>query len=171
MLSKACFSSATDEWETPKYLFQALKEEFGLELDVCATPANAKCPDYFTKEEDGLMQDWRGRHCWMNPPYGRAIVPWIRKAYNEAKKGAIVVCLLPARTDTAWWQDLVSCARQVRFIRGRVKFGGGETSAPFPSAIVVFEDPDSRPFFHRVSYVKYQPNQDPHHHTEEVFPC
>ena len=80
----------------------------------------------------------------------------------------LAACRAPQPTEQ---EDIMPAARQVRFIRGRVKFGGGKTSAPFPSAIVVFEDPDSRPFFHRVSYVKYQPNQDPHHHTEEVFPC
>lgn len=130
-------SSRTDQWATPLYLFAALDAEFGLELDVCALPENAKCSGFYTPAEDGLAQTWRGV-CWMNPPYGRTIGRWVRKAYESAREGATVVCLLPARTCTAWWHDYVLPYAQVRFIRGRVRFGDAEHGAPFPSVVVIF---------------------------------
>jgi len=115
------FSSKTDEWATPQDVFDRLDAEFGFELDVCATPENAKCPRYYTKRENGLLQKWEGV-CWMNPPYGREIGQWVKKAYTSALEGATVVCLLPARTDTAWWHDY--CMKgEIRFVRGRLKFG------------------------------------------------
>jgi len=130
------FSSETDEWPTPQDFFDRLNEEFGFTLDVCATPENAKCPRYFTKRENGLLQRWEGV-CWMNPPYGREIGQWVRKAYESALGGATVVCLVPSRTDTAWWHDY--CMKgEVRFVRGRLKFGGVTDNAPFPSAVVIF---------------------------------
>jgi DNA N-6-adenine-methyltransferase (Dam). len=130
------FSSETDEWPTPQDFFDKLNEEFHFTLDVCATPENAKCPRYFTKSENGLLQKWEGI-CWMNPPYGREIGQWVKKAYESAIGGATVVCLLPARTDTSWWHDY--CMKgEVRFIRGRLKFGGASENAPFPSAVVIF---------------------------------
>lgn len=129
------FSSQTCLWATPQEFFDALHAEFGFETDVCALPDNAKCLRYFTPEMDGLAQEWRGV-CWMNPPYGREIGAWMRKAYESAKAGATVVCLVPARTDTAWWHDYAKKG-EVRFVRGRLKFGGHANSAPFPSAVVV----------------------------------
>lgn len=130
------FSSKTSDWETPQDFFDRLNSEFHFELDVCASPENAKCPRYFTPEEDGLKQKWTGV-CWMNPPYGREIGRWVKKAYESAQEGATVVCLLPARTDTSWWHDY--CMKgEIRFIRGRLKFGGAKHPAPFPSAVVVF---------------------------------
>ncbi len=134
------FSSKTDLWATPQDFFNTLNAEFGFTLDVCALPYNAKCERYFTPEEDGLQQLWRGV-CWMNPPYGRTIGQWVRKAYESALEGATVVCLIPARTDTAWWHTWVMQAEEVRFIRGRLKFGGSKNSAPFPSAVVIFRPP------------------------------
>lgn len=131
------FSSKTDLWATPQDFFDALNTEFGFMLDVCALPDNAKCVRYFTPEEDGLKQPWEGV-CWMNPPHGREIGKWVRKAYESAQAGATVVCLLPARTDMAWWHTWVVKAEEVRFVRGRLKFGGGKHSAPFPSTVVVF---------------------------------
>jgi phage N-6-adenine-methyltransferase len=130
------FSSATDLWATPQDFFDGLNAEFGFTLDVCANADNAKCADYFTAEQDGLAQDWRGV-CWMNPPYGRGIGAWMRKAYESAQVGATVVCLVPARTDTAWWWGY-AMKGEVRFIRGRLKFGGRKENAPFPSAVVIF---------------------------------
>lgn len=129
-------SSATDLWATPQDFFDKLDDEFGFTLDVCASPENAKCDRYFTKADDGLTQEWTGV-CWMNPPYGREIGHWMRKALESSATGATVVCLVPARTDTAWWHD---CAMrgEVRFIRGRLKFGGHTNSAPFPCAVVIF---------------------------------
>jgi len=99
---KVHFSSRRNNWETPRDLFDKLNEEFNFELDVCATPENAKCKKYYSPEEDGLKEEWKGL-CWMNPPYGREIGKWIKKAYESALAGATVVCLVPARTDTAWW--------------------------------------------------------------------
>lgn len=131
------FSSASDDWATPQYLFDELNAIHHFELDVCASDANAKCLNYFDKEIDGLKQDWRGS-VWCNPPYGRQISKWIEKAYNSAGNGTKVVCLIPARTDTSWWHDYVIKGK-VTFIRGRLKFGNAKNPAPFPSAIVVFE--------------------------------
>lgn len=129
-------SSATDLWATPQNLFDKLHAEFGFTLDVCASPENAKCDRYFTKEDDGLSQAWTGT-CWMNPPYGREIGHWMKKAAESAGAGATVVCLVPARTDTAWWHDYAMHG-ELRFIRGRLKFGGHKNYAPFPCAVVVF---------------------------------
>jgi phage N-6-adenine-methyltransferase len=130
------FSSATDLWETPQWLFDEYDKQHLFTLDVCALPENAKCAHYFTPEQDGLRQEWTGR-CWMNPPYGREIGAWVRKAYESANRGATVVCLLPARTDTRWWHEY--CMKgEIRFLRGRLKFGDSKNSAPFPSAVVIF---------------------------------
>lgn len=132
------FSGATDLWATPQSYFDKVAAEHGpFDLDVCALAENAKAPIYFTPEVDGLKQEWRGI-CWMNPPYGRGIGDWMRKAYEAAQSGAKVVCLVPARTDTAWWHDYAAKGA-VTFIRGRLKFGDAKTNAPFPSALVVFE--------------------------------
>lgn len=131
------FSSASDNWATPQDFFDKMNSRFGpFELDVCASKENAKCPRYFTSDDNGLSRQWDGR-CWMNPPYGRAIGLWMRKAYESSLSGATVVCLVPARTDTAWWHNYAALGK-VEFIRGRLKFGGQKNSAPFPSAIVVF---------------------------------
>lgn len=132
-------SSATEEWGTPQDFFDALNEEFNFELDVCANEGNAKCDRFFTKEDDGLTQEWSGV-CWMNPPYGRVIGHWMRKAYESSLNGATVVCLVPSRTDTAWWHDY-AMKGDIRFLRGRLKFvgvNGVKSSAPFPSAVVIF---------------------------------
>jgi phage N-6-adenine-methyltransferase len=131
------FSSQSDDWATPQDFFDRMNALHGpLELDVCASAENAKCPRYYSRENDGLSQPWTGR-CWMNPPYGRTIGLWMRKAYEESQRGALVVCLVPARTDTSWWHDYAAKG-QVTFIRGRLKFGRYRNSAPFPSAHVVF---------------------------------
>jgi site-specific DNA-methyltransferase (adenine-specific) len=142
LLGSVHFSSASDEWPTPRAYFETVEREFGpFDLDPCATPASAKAPKYFTKADDGLAQEWRGR-VWMNPPYGRTIGAWMRKAYEAAQAGAVVVCLVPARTDTAWWHDYAAKGT-VRFLRGRLKFGDAKNSAPFPSALVVFGMPNA----------------------------
>lgn len=133
------YSSSTPEWETPQELYDTLDKEFGFVVDVCATPENAKAPTFFTRERDGLKQPWHQYGtCWMNPPYGREIGKWVKKAHDESLLGATVVCLLPARTDTAWWHDY-AVKGEVRFVRGRLRFSGHKNSAPFPSAIVVFK--------------------------------
>jgi phage N-6-adenine-methyltransferase len=133
-------------------VFDKLNAAYHFTLDVCAVPSNAKCAAYFTPEQDGLKQAWTGT-CWMNPPYGRAIGKWMAKACASFIDGATVVCLVSARTDTAWWHDYAIKGR-VEFLRGRLKFGGCKTNAPFPSAVVHFDDNArmwQRPFFRRNS--------------------
>jgi len=132
------FSSNDMTWETPQWLFDKLDKEFHFTLDVCALPETAKCKNYYTPQIDGLKQDWEDNICWMNPPYGREVGVWIEKAYNESLKGATVVCLIPSRTDTKYWHDYCMKASEIRFIKGRLKFGDSKNSAPFPSAIVIF---------------------------------
>ena len=135
---KVHFSSATPEWATPQDFFDRLNEEFGpFDLDPCCTMENRKCPRYYTREVDGLKQPWHGR-VFVNPPYGRTIGAWMKKAFKESNAGATVVYLIPARTDTAWWHEYAARG-VVRFIRGRLKFGGHKNSAPFPSAVVIFK--------------------------------
>jgi phage N-6-adenine-methyltransferase len=129
----------TDRWQTPADLFAVLDEEFRFELDVCALADNATCDHYYTPDIDGLKQPWRGR-CWMNPPYGKTIAAWIAKASESAKKGAVVVSLLPVHTETGWWWDHCRQA-EIRFIRGRLRFSNAPTAAPFASAVVVFGYP------------------------------
>lgn len=131
------FSSRTDEWPTPDWLFELLDQEFRFTLDPCSSDANARCARHFTRREDGLAQDWTQDVVFMNPPYGRQIGQWMRKAFESALAGATVVCLVPARTDTAWWHAY-AVHGEIRFLRGRLKFGRATQSAPFPSAIVVF---------------------------------
>lgn len=136
-INNGLFTSNTDLWSTPQDFYEKLKQEFDFQVDVCALPENAKCDKYFTPDEDGLQQEWSGI-CWMNPPYGRQINRWVKKAYeSHLNNGATVVCLLPARTDTRWWHDY--CMKgEIRFVKGRLKFGGSKNSAPFPSAVVIF---------------------------------
>lgn len=136
MLNAALFSSATDDWATPQDFFDRLNAAFNFTLDVCASESNAKCARFFTKEDDGLSKEWKGT-VWMNPPYGRGIGDWMRKAYQSGLAGATVVCLVPARTDTRWWQDYAAKG-EVHFIPGRLKFGAATTNAPFPCAVVTF---------------------------------
>ena len=134
------FSTERPDWETPQALFDALNVEFRFETDVCATAENAKVPNFFSPEKDGLIQPWRGT-CWMNPPYGRRETgKWIAKAYGASRYyAATVVCLVPARTDTRWWHEYVMRASEIRFVRGRVRFVGATNDAPFSPVVVVFE--------------------------------
>ena len=137
------FSSRSDDWATPEWFFARVSRIYRLGLDVCATAANAKCPKFYTPAEDGLTRDWTadaaGAGVWMNPPYGREISKWVAKAAAEARKGTPVVALLPARTDTRWWHEWVAPFALVRFVRGRLTFGGARHIAPFPSALAVFD--------------------------------
>lgn len=138
-MNKGIFTSTTPEWCTPQSLFDALNTEFGFTLDPCSTANNAKCNKFYTILEDGLSRDWTKDRVFMNPPYGREIGKWIKKAYETARGGGLVVCLIPSRTDTAWWHDY--CEKgEVRFVRGRIYFTSqkGTGPAPFPSAIVIF---------------------------------
>lgn len=140
MNKEAMFSSKTDMWETPQYLFDKLNSNFHFDIDVCATKKNAKCKKFYTKKQDGLSQEWKGV-CWCNPPYGREIIKWVRKASDSAKNGATVIMLIPARTDTKWFHDYIYRKENVKikFIRGRLKFGDSKNSAPFPSMLVLFK--------------------------------
>ena len=138
-MNEAMFSSKTDIWETPQDFFDNLNKEFKFDLDVCALPENAKCERYYTPEVDGLSQEWDGT-CWMNPPYGRKIGEWVKKAYETSLNDNMVVCLLPARTDTRWFHDYILGKAEIRFIKGRLKFGGSKNSAPFPSMVIVFDN-------------------------------
>lgn len=134
MKTEVMFSSATDLWSTPQAFFDELNREFHFDADVCALPENAKCEKFYSPEQDGLKQEWTGV-CWCNPPYGRQVGKWVEKA---AKSDATVVMLLPARTDTKWFHDWILPFAEVRFVKGRLKFGQGKNSAPFPSMVVVF---------------------------------
>lgn len=131
-------SSMTDEWSTPKPFFEALNRIFNFTLDVCATSENAKCLLFFTKEQDGLSQSWDKHRVWMNPPYGIEIVYWVKKAHETAMLGNLVVGLLPSRTDNAWWNTYVKGHADIHFIMGRLAFGDGTASAPFPSALAIW---------------------------------
>ena len=133
------FTSNTNEWSTPSELYKRLNREFNFTLDPCCTKENAKCERHYTIAEDGLQQNWKDDIVFMNPPYGREIGRWIEKAYKESLRGAIVVCLIPARTDTKYWHEYIFGKAEVRFIRGRIKFGNGNNSAPFPSAIIIYK--------------------------------
>lgn len=146
------FSSATDDWATPQSTFDALHAEFGFALDPCASSTNHKCEAWYgldhadPSRRDGLAMNWAaeahalGGAVWVNPPYGRVIADWVAKAYETAAAGVTVVLLVPSRTDTRWFHD--HCIQhEVRFLKGRLKFGNATTSAPFPSAVVVMRPP------------------------------
>ncbi len=140
MNTDVMFSSKLDTWETPQYLFDKLNSKFHFDVDVCATKENAKCKSFYTKKQNGLLQEWKGI-CWCNPPYGREIINWVRKASISAKNGATVVMLIPARTDTKWFHDYIYRKENVKikFIKGRLKFGDAQNAAPFPSMLVLFK--------------------------------
>lgn len=133
------FSSKRPDWETPKDFFEKFNNEFHFTLDVCATQANTKCKNFFSPEDDGLSKTWNGI-CWMNPPYGKEISKWVKKAYEESLSGTTIVGLLPARTDTKWFHDYILEKAEIRFIKGRIKFVGSKNAAPFPSMIVIWNN-------------------------------
>ncbi len=126
MINKGLFSSASQHWSTPKDLYDELDKEFHFNDDPC--PLHG---------EGGLDRRW-GSRTFVNPPYGREIGKWLFKVWKENMCGATVVCLLPSRTDTKWWHEYVMNADEIRFLRGRLKFGDSKNSAPFPSAVVIF---------------------------------
>lgn len=137
-MNEVLTSSRSNEWETPQDFFDKLNREFHFTLDSAATSENAKCQKFYTAEDDGITQDWSGERVFCNPPYGRKISRWVEKAYSESQKGALVVMLIPARTDTQYWHSYIFGKAEIRFIRGRLKFSGCKDSAPFPSAVVIF---------------------------------
>lgn len=142
-MNTVVFRSNHQEWETPQRFFDALNEEFGFTLDSCATAENAKCERFLTLNDDALSQSWDGV-VFCNPPYGYRIGKWVRKAFEESLRGATVVGLIPAKTETAWWHDYVMRAAEIRLIRGRLRFSGSLINAPFPSAIVIWEPGNHR---------------------------
>lgn len=134
------FSSKEESWETPQDFFDALDAEFHFTVDVCADQSNHKCVRYYTKKNDGLAQSWRGETVWCNPPYGRKLSLWVEKSFKEVYENGCktVVMLIPARTETRWFHDYILHRSEIRFVRGRLKFGGCKYNAPFPSMVVVF---------------------------------
>lgn len=136
--TKNRFEAATTEWPTPQSFFDRLDAEFAFDLDPCATNENAKCAFFFTKDEDGLVQPWGASRVWLNPPYGREMILWLRKAVTESKLGSTVVALIPARTNTRWFKEIASCAAEIRLVCGRPKFGGASHGLPFPLVLLIF---------------------------------
>lgn len=134
------FSSIEESWETPQEFFDALNAEFHFTVDVCADQSNHKCVSFYTEKDDGLAQSWEDETVWCNPPYGRKLSLWVEKAFKEVYDNGCktVVMLIPARTDTKWFHDYILHRSEIRFVRGRLKFGGSKNNAPFPSMVVVF---------------------------------
>jgi site-specific DNA-methyltransferase (adenine-specific) len=139
-MNKVLVSSNTVEWSTPQDFYDKLNEEFHFTLDPCCTDENAKCEKHYTKEQDGLSQDWTGEVVYCNPPYGRDMPKWIQKCYEHYMGGGTAVMLIPARTDTRAFHEWIYGKAEVRFLRGRLKFGGSKNSAPFPSMLVVYRN-------------------------------
>jgi site-specific DNA-methyltransferase (adenine-specific) len=132
MVAPALYSSATDEWPTPQAFFDRLNRRYRFTLDPCATAENAKCATFYTKDQDGLAQDWGTHRVFCNPPFGRQIGAWVRKCFEASQAGALVVLLAPCRTDTRWWHDWIEGKADVEFVKGRLRFGDAISSAPFP---------------------------------------
>lgn len=131
------FESAKTEWETPLDLFNPLNDEFRFEMDVCALPENTKCEKFLSPDDDGLVSKWGGV-CWCNPPYGRDLAKWVRKACCETWNGVTTVMLIPVRSNTKWWHELCIPFGEIRFVLGRPKFGGADQGLPWPLAVIVF---------------------------------
>ena len=136
----ACLSSKTNEWATPKAFFEELNREFSFNLDPCSTDENAKCERHYTLKDNGLNKDWGGQRVFVSPPYGRELAVWVEKCYRESRKpDTLVVMLIPARTDTAYFHNYIyHKAKEIRFIRGRLHFNESKQGAPFPSMVVIF---------------------------------
>jgi len=135
MINEGLFTSNTDLWATPQDFYDSLNKEFNFTLDPCATHDNKKCERYYTSEDDGLSKNWGGETVFCNPPYGKEIGKWVKKC---AESNTLVVALLPARTDTRWFHDYIYNNAEIRFIKGRLKFGDSKNSAPFPSMIAIW---------------------------------
>jgi len=139
------FSSETVEWPTPDWFMERLKSKYTFTLDPCATAENAKCKKFYTIEENGLLQSWKGERVFMNPPFGRDVTgKWVEKAYYEfCTNNVKTVALLPVRTDTRWFHNFIYHKAEIEFIKGRLNFVGGKHGAPFPSMVVVWEKTDN----------------------------
>ena len=139
------FMSEDQTWETPIDFYNKLNEEFNFTLDPCCSIYTKKCDKFYTVEDDGLSKSWQGEIVFMNPPYGREIKHWIEKANKEYLKGdCTVVALVPSRTDTTYWHKYIfplyyQGKIEIRFIKGRLKFGQATNSAPFPSALIIYK--------------------------------
>lgn len=143
MKTETLFSRNSDEWATPQGLFDELDREFHFNLDPCATAVNAKCIHYYTLADNGLEKPWGGYRVFCNPPYSD-IARWVKKAYEEAQtKGTIVCLLIPARTDTRYFHDYILHRSEIRFLKGRIRFGDAQYNAPFPSMVVIFRGPET----------------------------
>jgi len=153
MNTELMFSSVSNEWETPIEFYNELNSEFNFTLDPCATDENHLCDKYYTIKTDGLSKDWKDETVFVNPPYGREIIKWLRKCYEESvKNNIVIVMLVPSRTDTQWFHKYVKNKAEVRFLEGRLKFKNKLleeeyrlaqkkyklTAAPFPSMVVVY---------------------------------
>ncbi len=158
MVSKALFSHKSDEWSTPQWVYDRFDALYHFNLDPCATPDNAKCRDFYTKEQDGLTKSWNGKRVWVNPPYSN-IGEWAEKCKVEAwggeqtphgfpKERTIVCLLVPARTDTRWFHEVIHSAEHITFIKGRLHFNDSENSAPFPSVVITFDVPNWMGYCH-----------------------
>lgn len=138
-MNEVMYSSKTDQWATPIEIFKELDAEFHFDLDPCADATNHKCDLYFTKEQDGLMQDWGQHRVFCNPPYGKEVAKWVKKAHDTNRdNNSLIVMLLPARTDTKWFHEYIYGKAEIRFLKGRLKFGNSKNSTPFPSMVVVY---------------------------------
>jgi len=137
---KTMLSSEDMDWEIPQEFFDKLDSEFHFTLDPCATKETAKCDKFYTKKDNGLLQNWADEIIFCNPPYGSAIKHWVKKCHDEARKPSTkIVMLMPARTDTIYFHEYIYHKAEIRFIKGRLKFGNSKNSAPFPSMIVIFK--------------------------------
>lgn len=137
MISRALFTCDSEEWSTPQDFYDRLNDEFHFTLDPCATNENAKCGKFYTKEQDGLAQDWTGETVFCNPPYGRRVGAWCEKCYKHSQAGGLAVMLIHSRTDTKWFHDWVYGKAELRFIKGRLHFSEKDR-APFPSLVAVY---------------------------------
>ena len=147
-------SSKTNEWYTPSKLFDMLNETFNFTLDPCCTHENAKCEKHYTLEDDGLSKSWANEIVFMNPPYGGHTADWLEKAERESHNGATTVCLIVSSTDRSYWHEIIDKkADEICFLRGRIKFGGQKTTAPFASAIVIFRPNSNK---REVKFVDYR---------------
>ena len=157
-LIKPMVSSKSNEWATPKRLFDYLNEEFKFTLDPCSTHENAKCKNHYTIEDDGLSKEWEGNVVFINPPYGGHTKQWLEKCRHEAQEHyCVCVLLIVSSTDRSYWHDIISIhASEIRFMRGRVKFGDSKSTAPFASAIVIFKPNSRRNHPCKISFVDYR---------------
>ena len=136
-IPRALLTSSKQDWETPQELFDELNKEFGFTVDVCANDKNHKCKKYYTELSDGLWYSWENEVVWCNPPYNNA-TEWIKKAVNTYH--CLTIMLIPARTDTRWFHEYIYNKYEIRFIKGRLKFGNSLNNAPLPSMIIIIDN-------------------------------